>query len=169
MEQSNIVLIKLITGENIVCETDENCDSYVDKKFIDIYNPVLINVLRMPRRGNLVESYIMMPWIGFAKTEFCKIAVDKVITLVDVEDGIRDNYIEFLERRIKEKEEELQEETEGTSIKITELSSETEIEIEEFLEHAMEKLGEHLEEDEEYEGREDSNFGRIRRSTKTLH
>jgi len=118
MEQSNVVLIKLITGENVVCETNEDCDSYIEKKFIDIYNPVLVNVLRMPRGTNLVESYIMMPWVGFAKTDFC---------------------------------------------------NETEMEIEEFLEQALEKLGDNLEEDEEYDGREDSYFGRVRRSTRTLH
>ena len=164
MEQSNIVLIKLITGENVVCETLEDWDSYADKKFIDIYNPVLVNVLRMPRGGNLVESYIMMPWIGFGKTDFCRIAVDKIVTLVEVEEGMQDNYIEFMERHKKD-----QDESEETGIKITELSSETEMEIEEFLEHAIQNLGEQLEEDEEYDGRDDSHFGRVRRGTRTLH
>ena len=166
MEQSNIVLIKLMTGENVVCETNEDCDSYIEKKFIDIYNPVLVNILRMPRGTNLVESYIMMPWVGFARTDFCRIAADKVITLVDVEDGIRDNYIDFIERRRAEQEEDSEDET---SVKFLESPNETEMEIEEFLEQALEKLGDNLEEDEEYDGREDSYFGRVRRSTRTLH
>ena len=165
MEQSNVVLIKLMTGDNVVCETDENSDSYIDKKFIDIYNPVLVNILRMPRGSNLIESYIMMPWMGFAKTDFCRIAVDKIITLVEVEEAMQVNYIEFMERRKKEDEEE----SEETSVKFLESTSETEMEIEEFLEQAIQNLGEHLEEDEEYDGREDSHFGRVRRSTRTLH
>lgn len=165
-EQSNIVLIKLMTGENVVCETAEDCDTYFEKKFIEIYDPVLVNILRMPRGTNLVESYIMMPWVGFAKTEFCRIAVDKIITLVDVEDGIRDNYVDFVERRRAE----LEEDSEGeTSVKFTESPNETEMEIEEFLEQALEKLGDNLEEDEEYDGRDDSHFGRLRRGTRTLH
>jgi hypothetical protein len=168
MNETNIVLIKLMTGENIVCETLEDCDSYVEKKFIDVHNPVLVNVMRMPRGTNLIESYLMMPWLGFAKTEFCRIFSDKIVTLVDVEDGIRDNYIEFVERREQEKEEE-ESEDDDTNVKFSESSNEADMEIEEFLEKAIEKIGEHLEEDEEYDGREDFYFGRVRRSTRTLH
>ena len=61
MEELNVVLIKLANGENVICETCENCESFINEKFIEIYNPVLLNVLRIPKGSRLYDASLV--WI----------------------------------------------------------------------------------------------------------
>jgi hypothetical protein len=164
MEQLNVVLIKLANGENIICETLETLDTFTDTKFIEVFNPVLLNILRIPRGTRLMESYMMLPWFGFSKTDSCKIFSDKVITMVEVSESIKENYLEYLENNKEDSDE-----SENKSVSFEESPSDSNMEIEEFLESVMEKIGEQLEEDEEYEGRDGSIIRGIRRSTRTLH
>ena len=164
MEELNVVLIKLANGENVICETCENCESFINEKFIEIYNPVLLNVLRIPKGSRLIESYMMLPWFGFSNADKCQVAVDKIITMVYVDGTVKENYIEYIENSKADSET-----SEELSVSFEDTPSDVNMEIEEFLENVIERIGEHIEEDEEYEGRDDSNNRGIRRSTRTLH
>lgn len=164
MEELNVVLIKLANGENVICETCENCETFINEKFIEIYNPVLLNVLRIPKGSRLIESYMMLPWFGFSKADRCQIAVDKIITMVEVGDTVKENYMEYIENSKADSET-----SEELSVSFEDTPSDVNMEVEEFLENVIERIGEHIEEDEEYEGRDDSNFRGVRRSTRTLH
>lgn len=164
MEELNVVLIKLANGENVICETCENCESFINEKFIEIYNPVLLNVLRIPKGSRLIESYMMLPWFGFSNADTCQVAVDKIITMVEVGDTVKENYMEYIENSKADSET-----SEELSVSFEDTPNDVNMEIEEFLENVIERIGEHIEEDEEYEGRDDSNLRGIRRSTRTLH
>jgi len=164
MEELNVVLIKLANGENVICETCENCESFINEKFIEIYNPVLLNVLRIPKGSKLIESYMMLPWFGFSNADKCQVAVDKIITMVDVDGTVRENYIEYIENSKADSET-----SDELSVSFEDNPTDANMEIEEFLENVIERIGEQIEEDEEYEGRDDSTFRGIRRSTRTLH
>lgn len=168
METLNIVLIKLGNGENIICETLETPDSFVDKPFIEIFNPVMLNVVRIPRASSLIESYMMLPWFGVSTADSCRISVDKIITIVDVKDEVQENYLEFIAKSSDDSEE--SNSSSELSVSFEDSPNEVGMEIEEFLENVIEKIGEQIEEeDEDYDGRDDSSFRRIRRSTRTLH
>ena len=164
MEELNVVLIKLANGENVICETCENCESFINEKFIEIYNPVLLNVLRIPKGSRLIESYMMLPWFGFSNADKCQVAVDKIITMVYVDGTVKENYIEYIENSKADSET-----SEELSVSFEDTPNDVNMEIEEFLENVIERIGEHIEEDEEYEGRDDYNNRGIRRSTRTLH
>lgn len=164
MTDLNIVLIKLENSENIICQTEETSDTFMDKQFIEIHNPVLLNVIRMPRGSRLIESYMMLPWFGFSRTDRCKVAVSKIITMVEVGDSVEENYIEYLERNVHDSED-----SEELSVSFEESATDVGMEIEEFLENVIDTIGEHIEEDEEHEGRDDSIVRGVRRSTRTLH
>ena len=164
MEELNVVLIKLANGETVICETCENCESFINEKFIEIYNPVLLNVLRIPKGSKLIESYMMLPWFGFSNADKCQVAVDKIITMVDVDGTVRENYIEYIENSKADLET-----SDELSVSFEDNPTDANMEIEEFLENVIERIGEQIEEDEEYEGRDDSAFRGIRRSTRTLH
>ena len=153
MEELNVVLIKLANGENVICETCENCESFINEKFIEIYNPVLLNVLRIPKGSRLIESYMMLPWFGFSNADKCQVAVDKIITMVYVDGTVKENYIEYIENSKADSET-----SEELSVSFEDTPSDVNMEIEEFLENVIERIGEHIEEDEEYEGRDDSNI-----------
>lgn len=171
MENTTIVLVKLLSGDNLICETENDYEYFLDKRSLTIINPVILNILRMPRGDKLLESYVMMPWFGFAKYETYTIPTNKVITIMEVQDSVRDNYLEFIENRKMELDEEgIEESAEDIEASFFQNSTgEDERDIESFLENVIEKLGEQIEEDEESEGRDSFILGRIKRGTRTLH
>ena len=63
----NYKIIKLTTGETIVCSTEDSCEDLLEKKTIIIINPVILNHVRIPRGSSLIESYIMFPWMSFTE------------------------------------------------------------------------------------------------------
>ena len=111
-----------------------------------------------------VLDYMMLPWFGFSNADKCQVAVDKIITMVYVDGTVKENYIEYIENSKADSET-----SEELSVSFEDTPSDVNMEIEEFLENVIERIGEHIEEDEEYEGRDDSNNRGIRRSTRTLH
>lgn len=171
MENTTIVLVKLLSGDNLICETENDYEYFLDKRSITIVNPVILNILRMPRGDKLLESYVMMPWFGFAKFETYTIPTNKIITIMEVQESIKDNYFEFVENRKAELYENSNEET-AENIEDSFFQNNTgedERDIESFLENVIEKLGEQIEEDEESEGRDSFILGRFKRGTRTLH
>jgi hypothetical protein len=157
-------LLKLSSGDNVICSTEDNCENFVDRGILSITNPVVLNVLRMPKGRNLVESYVLIPWFSFASNDVYEISTDQIITAIDIKETLVKNYLDYLEQRDKEEEEERKAEAEEEK----ELS-ETDVEdIQDAIDTMIEQLGEQLEE-EDHDGRDDFNYGRNRRSTRTIH
>jgi hypothetical protein len=157
-------LLKLSSGENVICSTEDNCENFVDRGMLSITNPVVLNVLRMPKGRNLVESYVLIPWFSFASNDVYEISTDQVITAIDIKETLVKNYLDYLEQRSKEDEEE-EKAAQEEEQKLSESDAEG---IQEIIDNMIEHIGEQFEE-EESDGRDDSHFGRSRRGTRTIH
>ena len=154
-------IIKLSSGETIVCGTNENFKHISRKKTITVFNPVVLNVIRVPRPGGIIESFMLTPWFNVSDTEEFQIVSAHIISSGDASDTMLEIYSNFLAQRELEKEED-------SEIKTAEdFEEENNDEFDQFMQAIVEKIGEQSE--EETEGRDELSFGRARRNTRTLH
>ena len=91
-------LLKLNSGEDIVCKTEENL-SLKDKETIFIQDPMVLNQLRTPYGAGIVESYTLSPWLALAEDEFYEIPVNYIILAANVKETLKDNYIKYVQDR----------------------------------------------------------------------
>lgn len=89
--------LKLTNGEDLIVSTDDTCETFRGKEFIDVKDPVLISVMRFNRGSALVESFVMLPWIKMGKTESVKIPVQNIVAAVDVQKLAEDQYKMYIE------------------------------------------------------------------------
>jgi len=101
MNDLNYRLLKLSTGDNIICKLEENEESVFSKKIIKVIDPVVIASVRIPRGSLMVESYVLMPWVGFSESTDFKIPTSHILTISEITDNARKNYEEFVEQRKK--------------------------------------------------------------------
>lgn len=147
-------ILKLSTGDDLVC-TLENPDIDLTKnRTVTVSNPVVLNVMRMPRGEMLVESYVMIPWVSFAEEDVYEIPTRQILTTANIKDKLKENYLEFVRRRTDDSSEEFEEE---------EVSPEQDL-FDELMEQLAEDSGDENEEDER-----SNSDRRIGRTTRTVH
>ena len=107
--------IKLSSGECIVCTTTDNYENVYKQKTISIFDPVVLNPMRIPRGDVLVESYIMYPWFSFSEELEYKIPTSQVVLMVNIKETLKKNYLRYLSQQDEsdELEEEYTEDEEG--------------------------------------------------------
>ena len=154
-------LIKLTTGETIVTETKDNCKSIYRKKSLTVINPVVLNTLRMPKVNRIVESFMLTTWFNLSDEEEFQISTSQIIAVADAGETVKSIYLNFLEERDKESDEDSPLQSED------DFAENNQDEFDDFMQAIVEKIGEQIE--EETDGREDSPFGRTRRNTRTIH
>lgn len=142
-------IIKLVTGDQLVCTTDQ---AYIDlskDQCLTIADPVILSVMRMPRNGSLVESYVLLPWVSFAQDEIYEIPTRQIITMSNIKDSLKKNYLEYVKERTSAEQ------------KTEEVST-----VEEIMEQLAEELGDDIEQDE---NRSSASDRRTRRNSKLYH
>ncbi|NBP02527.1 MAG: hypothetical protein EBU90_20890 [Proteobacteria bacterium] len=92
-------LFKLTNGENIVCTTDDNCENLHKKVSICISDPVIVNPVRMPMGLKVIETYVMTPWINYAKENIFEIPTNHIILATDIHEKFKETYISFIEEK----------------------------------------------------------------------
>jgi hypothetical protein len=90
--------------------TDDNCETFAGKEFIDIVDPVLISSFRFPRGNMVVESFVMQPWIKMAVKDVMKIPVKSIVVAADVQEMAISQYKTFVEESVNEISRDLTEE-----------------------------------------------------------
>lgn len=155
-ENINYKLMKLTSGETIVCSTEDSCEDLTEKKTITIVNPVALNHVRIPRGTVLVESYIMLPWMSFTENNTFNVSTSQIIVAATIKEELRKNYIDYIISRSNDSSEEDDEE-------FLEVSGEES--LDEFLEQLEKEIGNH--ENEDQDSREES--GRHIRGNRILH
>jgi hypothetical protein len=150
--------LKLSTGDNIVCKTDDDCKNLFDRNTISVSDPVVLNAVRVPRGEVLVESYIMYPWFSFSKEKTYEISTKQIILAVNINDNLKENYIGYL----KTQEEKEKEDNDDPII-----IDDDEEENESLLDQLLNALGEDIHEDTERH--DDFIAGRSRRTSRTIH
>lgn len=89
-------LLKLTNGESLIVTTDDACDSFAGKEFLDVVDPVQVGTIRVPRGNMIIESYVLQPWIRMAKADLVKIPVHNIIVAVDLQDQAKEQYEDFV-------------------------------------------------------------------------
>ena len=143
----NYKIIKLTTGETIVCSTEDSCEDLLEKKTIIIINPVILNHVRIPRGSSLIESYIMFPWMSFTENNIFTISTSQIIVAATIKEELRKNYIDYI---ISRNGDSLEEDAES---------------LDEFLEKLEQEIGNY--ENEDQDPREES--GGHTRGNRILH
>ena len=147
------MLLKLTSGETIICDIDNNDVNIYDKRFINVKNPAILNHVRLPRGDYLVESYILFPWCSFSSEDNFNIPTSHIIVATNVKDELKNNYKDFIMRK---------------SDKRSNDETELDFEDEETLDDFLNVLEERLETDGTEE--EDKTAGRgSTKSTRILH
>ena len=96
-------VLKLISGEDIVCKTDEVIN--LKENFsIFIKDPLVLNQIRTRLTDAVMESYTLAPWFALAEEEFYEIPIRNIITYASAKEELKENYIKYLTAR-KEAEE----------------------------------------------------------------
>lgn len=145
-------ILKLATGDDLVCTLETPDIDLTKNRTITVSNPVVLNVMRMPRGEMLVESYVMIPWVSFAQEEVYEIPTRQILTTANIKDKLRENYLEFVRRRTDDAEDDEEE-----------VSPQEDL-FDELMEQLAEDLGDENEEDERnYSNR------RVGRTTRTVH
>ena len=149
-------LIKLTSGETIVCTTDDDCNNLTEKSSICIVDPVLVNHVRIPKGDYLVESYILLPWMSFAADAIYDLPTSQIIIAANVKESIMNNYLDFVFNKNSENM--------GDDSIFNPTTDE------DTIDEILTKLEESIEEDEEDENetRESDNRG-SRSTTRILH
>ena len=88
--------LKLSNGEDIIGTTDSNCENFKEQKSIFVYDPVLINTIRLAQGPYMVETFTMQPWIKLAKDDIMEIPTESIVVAVDIDDKVVTQYEMFL-------------------------------------------------------------------------
>jgi hypothetical protein len=150
--------LKLSTGDNIVCKTDDDCKNLFDRNTISVSDPVVLNAVRVPRGEVLVESYIMYPWFSFSEEKIYEISTKQIILAVNINDNLKENYIGYL----KTQEEKEKERDDDPII----IDDEDDEETQSLFDKLLNALGDDIHEEERHD---DFITGRTRRTSRTIH
>jgi hypothetical protein len=88
--------LKLTSGENLIVSTEDECMDLVDKKYIEVSEPVEIHSMKMPCGGGLIESYIMKPWLNMSAKEVLRIPAHNVVIATNVLERAESQYKQFI-------------------------------------------------------------------------
>jgi hypothetical protein len=88
--------LKLTSGENLIVTTEDECMDLVDKKYIEVSEPVEIHSMKMPYAGGVIESYIMQPWLKMSAKEVLRIPAHNVVIATNVLEKAESQYKQFI-------------------------------------------------------------------------
>ena len=88
--------LKLTSGENLIVSTEDECMDLVDKKYIEVTEPVEIHSMKMPYAGGVIESYIMQPWLKMSAKEVLRIPAHNVVIATNVLERAESQYKQFI-------------------------------------------------------------------------
>lgn len=92
-------IVRLKTGESIICSMDRDIVSLSSESFLKLNEPVQVLQTQEKTQGNMVvgENYILRPWIGLSDSEEFLINVDVVLTIGNLKEQVREQYINYIE------------------------------------------------------------------------
>lgn len=88
--------LKLTSGENLIVSTEDECVELVDKKYIEVSEPVEIHSMKMPYAGGVIESYIMQPWLKMSAKEILRIPARNIVIATNVLEKAESQYKQFI-------------------------------------------------------------------------
>jgi hypothetical protein len=128
------------------------------KRIISVTDPVILNMLRLPKDGVLIESYVLFPLFSFSEENVYEIPVHQIVVATNIKESLKNNYLEYIMYR--DNKDELYAESDD--------AEETDEEIiEELFEKFEQSLGDVNDENNDDAGERDIRINRGNR--RTLH
>ena len=156
-EKVNYKFLRLTSGDSIICKTTDDCKQLTGKRIISVSDPVILNMLRLPRDGVLIESYVLFPLFSFSEENVYEIPVHQIVVATNIKESLKNNYLEYIMYRDKDELYDESDDAEETDDGI----------IEELFEKFEQSLGDVNDENNDDTGERDI---RINRGTRrTLH
>ena len=88
--------LKLTSGENLIVSTEDDCIELVDKKYVEVSEPVEIHSMKMPYAGGIIESYVMQPWLKMSAKEVLRIPAHNILIATNVMEKAETQYKQFI-------------------------------------------------------------------------
>ena len=88
--------LKLTSGENLIVSTEDDCIELVDKKYVEVSEPVEIHSMKMPYAGGIIESYVMQPWLKMSAKEVLRIPAHNILVATNVMEKAETQYKQFI-------------------------------------------------------------------------
>lgn len=104
--------IKLSSGDSIIASTEDNCETFENKEFIEISNPVQVEAVRVPKGTMLVETHLFLPWIAMSATDTYKLPTRSIIVTVDVDVSVVKQYESYIAKYSRKTSDQNDEESE---------------------------------------------------------
>ena len=149
MNTENLRVIKLVNGEDIVCELVQTNDN----ASISILNPILLHQVKIPMGKTIVDSYVLSCWLPLSQEETIDIAFRNIVVTSKPKESLATNYVKFMETLAEEKKE-IEDESNT-------LDSNNGTDVEDLIERFINNF--------ENEEQNDDNIARYTRSGKTIH
>lgn len=91
-------VVRLKTGEMILCAMENDISSIVSITHLTLIEPVQIVQMRETTRNNEVvgESFAMRPWIGMSDSDEFVITTDIVLTIGNQKHEIKKQYLQYV-------------------------------------------------------------------------
>ena len=98
MEEEFYSSVKLVSGEELVAKV-----CYItDEDSLLLENPMIVESITQKKGKQKVEGFILKEWISSSYDDVFIIRMDKIITLSELEDNIKEFYINCLEKKNSE-------------------------------------------------------------------
>ena len=95
-EKINYKFLRLTSGDSIICKTTDDCKQLTGKRIISVSDPVILNMLRLPRDGVLIESYVLFPLFSFSEENIYEIPVHQIVVATNIKESLKNNYLEYI-------------------------------------------------------------------------
>ena len=95
-EKVNYKFLRLTSGDSIICKTTDDCKQLTGKRIISVSDPVILNMLRLPRDGVLIESYVLFPLFSFSEENIYEIPVHQIVVATNIKESLKNNYLEYI-------------------------------------------------------------------------
>lgn len=91
-------IVRLKTGENILCSMDRDIKSPASETHLQLNIPVQVVPMKEMRKGNHVvgESFMLRPWMGLSDGEEFTISADVVLTIGDLKKEVKQQYVNYI-------------------------------------------------------------------------
>jgi hypothetical protein len=95
-EKVNYKFLRLTSGDSIICKTKDDCKQLTGKRIISVTDPVILNMLRLPKDGVLIESYVLFPLFSFSEENVYEIPVHQIVVATNIKESLKNNYLEYI-------------------------------------------------------------------------
>ena len=88
MTQENAKILKLVSGEEIICNVVNNSD----KSYVSVIQPMKLNSYPKATQNGIEEALSLQRWIHFAETDTYDVEKSQVVVLTEASYGLTKFY-----------------------------------------------------------------------------